>query len=139
MRRMRTQIAAAAAGLLLAASAGLATAADDQIQTYQGHRYACTGVGSDARNDPRWDGFPLKMVFTTKNGNFLSDISATLSNDAGDVVLVAQCDGPWLLAELEAGRYTARLIAQGQYEQSVDFRVGGDGQTQVVVPFSGVN
>lgn len=139
MRRSKTILAGATAGLFAVSAAGFAASPNDQVQTFEGQRFACTGVGNDAQNDPRWDDFPLKMVFTNDDGDYLGDVSVTLSNEAGDVVLAAQCAAPWLVANLQDGSYSATLVARGQYDRSVDFTVGGAGQTQVVVPFPGIS
>src|SRR5882672_6598279 len=53
---------------------------------------ACTGVGADARNDPRWSGFPLKIELVGKAGQFLGDTVVTVTKGDEELASVS-CGG----------------------------------------------
>lgn len=126
---------AGAAGFVAASAFAVAAAPNDKVVQYEGTEFACAGVSNQSQNDPRWDRFPLKMVFTNVDGDYLGDVSVSVKNADGDVVVAADCAAPWFLATLDEGNYTADVVAHGRYEKSLDFNVSGDGQTRVVVPF----
>lgn len=118
------------------ATGAMAATESDQVMTQNGHEYVCTGVGLHARNDPRWGSFPLKLVFANPKGEYLSNISVSLSNAGGATVLDTHCDGPWFLAKLDAGRYKARVTSSAGREKTLEIEVPGAGQKQVVVTFN---
>lgn len=121
-----------------ASSAGLAAELGAKVWKDEGRKYACAGVGDDVQNDARWNNYPLKLIFTNQDGDFLGDVSVTLMNSAGEVMVAAQCAAPWFLASLEDGRYSADVVAGGRHAKTVSFSVEGEGQTQVVVPFPSI-
>lgn len=73
----------------------------------------CTGVGLDARQDPRWNSYSLKVEIAGPGGQYLGDEHLVLRRSGKDV-LTLTCDGPWVLFQLPAGRYEveARVGAQ---------------------------
>lgn len=123
------------AAAFAATSGTMAVTPSDKIMHTGDLRYACTGVGIAARQDPAWAKFPLKMVFTDAKGAYLGDVVADLTDSNGKAVVVAHCQGPWLLADLQPGTYTATLDVPNGHEKSVKFKVAGKKQTQVIVPF----
>ena len=65
----------------------------DPIQTQDGIRYDCTGVGASSREDPRWQAFAAKLVFAAKNGGYLHDVTTLVTNAEGKTVFSTTC-GP---------------------------------------------
>jgi hypothetical protein len=112
---------------------------NDTIVEINGHNFACTGVGARAQHDPAWDKFPVKMVFTNADGDYLGDVAVKLRDKGGRTVVQARCLAPWFMADLDPGRYTAEVAAPGAPEQSVNFRVDGRQQSRVVVRFTSIN
>ncbi|HEX3809295.1 MAG TPA: hypothetical protein VHW02_06305 [Rhizomicrobium sp.] len=100
----------------------------------------CTGVGDGAENDPRWAGYPIRVVFSNGGAQFLSGVHLTLSGKASATL---DCAGPWVLLKLPPGgnyKVTATLLAQpGGTPRSMSFTVPSSGQKRVEVQFPGVN
>jgi hypothetical protein len=134
--RYATTLVSATAFLLGLGFTALAATSSNEVLSQQGREFACTGVGDDAQNNPRWNKFPLKMVFTNRAGDYLGDVQVQVMNSNGDTLVEAHCMAPWLLADLDAGSYKAKVMAPGADQKTVDFRVQGAGQTQVVVTFT---
>ena len=128
---------ASAAALLCTgfASAGLAAGELGEVQSQNGHEFACTGVGDAQQELAKWDRFPLKLVFTNVDGDYVANVAVTLKDADGQVLVETDCDAPWFVADVEEGEYTADLTAHGDYEKAVTFTVEGDQQTRVVVPY----
>lgn len=137
---MRNMVLVGALGALLAGPAGAQVAdAADPVQTQNGIRYACTGVGSDSRTDPRWPGFAAKLVFAAGSGGYLSQVGTRITDGQGRQVFEVVDCGPWLLVDLPAGRYQLVATAhdgQGNTSQSrATLSVGGSGQVETIVRF----
>lgn len=133
---MRAFRIAAALGVGLCFAAPAAYAAEDGEQTYQGTDYVCTGFGQETRNDPRWNGYPLKLVFATKSGAYFADVVTTIENAAGETVLRTDCNAPWVLVELPPGQYQVTARAQpANVERSTTVQVQSDRQTERILHF----
>lgn len=111
----------------------------DPILTQGGVRYACTGVGLDAREDPRWRDFSAKLMFTVEGGGYLPDVTTRIADGQGNPILSVQCDGPWLLVDLPPDRYSVQASAQdpaGQLHQhEATLSVGSRGQSEEIIRF----
>ena len=64
----------------------------------------CTGIGADARNDPRWPSYPLRIELVGRAGEFLGQAEVSLSQN-NEAVISVRCGGPWLLLRLPPGVY----------------------------------
>ena len=64
----------------------------------------CTGIGADARNDPRWPSYPLRIELVGRAGEYLGQASVTLTQN-GEAIISVRCGGPWLLLRLPPGAY----------------------------------
>jgi len=93
----------------------------------------CTGVGADARNDPRWPDFPLKIELVGKDGQFLGDTVVTLSKGDEELASVS-CGGPWVLFRLMPGAYSVTAETEG-IKQTSKVTVREKGQARVVMSF----
>ena len=93
----------------------------------------CTGVGTDARADPRWAAYPLKIEIAGRNGQFLGEAQVTVTK-GDEAVVSVRCGGPWVLFRIEPGAYgvTAEV---GGVARSSRVNVGGKGQARVVIRF----
>jgi hypothetical protein len=130
----------AAAMLPLAGAAGASLAAEtgpnlpfDTPQTMRNFEAVCTGIGSDARSDPRWSAYPLKVEIAGKEGQLLGATQVTLMKGDEAVVSVG-CAGPWVLFKVDPGAYQVKAEVQGT---SVTNRVNvsGKGQARVIMRF----
>ena len=76
---------ASAAALLCTgfASAGLAAGELGEVQSQNGHEFACTGVGDAQQELAKWDRFPLKLVFTNVDGDYVANVAVTLKDADG--------------------------------------------------------
>ncbi len=123
-----------ATGLAMAALPASAQSGGDPILEANGIRYACAGVGKVSRDDPRWKTFPVKLVFTAANGDFLGDPNVAVTDAGGKPVFQAQCNGPWVLIELPAGSYKVHATGQkGAYAKDFDLAVKAGAQTSKTI------
>ncbi len=73
------------------------------------------GVGLNARETLRGSesNANTKMVFSLNTGNYVSDVHVKVTDRSGRVVIDDTSNGPWLLARLPAGGYTAVATYNG--------------------------
>jgi hypothetical protein len=122
--------------LLAAGIARGALSAPDPEQTYGEIRYACAGVSEESRTDPRWSGYPLKLVFAAADGGFLGDVAVTVIDAVGGQVFAARCLSPWLFVDLPPGKYRVEAVARQSHAQSFPLTVGGSGQKEHTTRFA---
>jgi len=86
--------------LLLASLAALAQAAEPPA-------YVTGGVGESGRAELTaiQEQFSLKLVFAAHSGAFLGAVNVDIVDSAGQSLLSAVSDGPWMLVNLPPGRY----------------------------------
>jgi len=94
----------------------------------------CTGVGLDARADPRWSAYGLKVEVAGEGGRYLGGEVVRLSQN-GNLLLEAGCTGPWLLFRLPAGRYDVEVRVGDQAVSSAAF-VPAQGQGRIILRFT---
>jgi hypothetical protein len=106
----------------------------DSPSAVAGVDVACTGASLDAREDPRWSGYSLKLEFAGEGGRYLGGETVTLKKD-GKTVFRGSCDSPWLLLRLPAGRYAVEAGLDGQ-TVTASALVPATGQARVILRFS---
>ena len=131
-----------AAGLLLAASSAPALAGSmpmDRPVTLNGIETVCTGIGDEAMHDPRWKAYPIRVEFSNGGAQYLAGPHFVLKDNDGKVLTSLDCDGPWVLLQLPAGK---DYIAAASFsddpedgERSGRFKVPSHGQKRVVLAF----
>jgi hypothetical protein len=86
------------------------------------------GVSLNARDTLRGSesNANLKMVFALNTGNYVSDVGVKVTNSKGELVIDDVSNGPWLLARLPNGSYTAQATYNG-HTVTNKFSVGGKG------------
>ena len=87
------------------------------VQTFGGVSYMTGGVGLDesAAMKAAEKDFTLSLLFAqTKRGEFVSDVTVSIKDKTGKIVLDALSDGPVLLARLPAGAYTVSADYDGK-------------------------
>jgi hypothetical protein len=100
-----------------------------------GVRVVCTGVGAGEQDNPRWNSYPLKLVFDNRKGQYIAGEKVEIQQ-AGRTLLQTSCDAPWLLMRPGHGKYrvTAELSGpNGMRSTSADFSVPGNGTRQTVI------
>jgi len=130
------------AALAVLAAAGAATAAGptvvplDTETTVAGVPVACTGVG-EAKLNPHWDSYPVRVAFAGANGDLLADEALTIFDESGAVVVSVGCTGPWILLKLPPGGYRIEgwLPKREAARQSGFFRVPPDGPVHLDLRF----
>lgn len=121
--------------LLSTAAAAVDAPASDQPATISGMQVVCTGESLDAREDPRWQSFPLKVELAGDGGHYLGGAEFSVSQGDNQLGSVA-CAGPWLLLRLPAGHYRiAARIADQTVKSTV--LVPATGQSRVILRFQG--
>ncbi len=128
--------------VLFAGSSALPASAQDRVPfdratPVSGIEVVCTGIGSGARDDPRWQAYPLRVEVAGANGQFLGNVSVAFERDGQTLVRVA-CGGPWVLARLSPGAYTVTASFEGQSASSpVNVPIEGQGRLILRFPESG--
>jgi hypothetical protein len=74
------------------------------------------GVSLNARDNLRAQerDANVKLVFALNTGNYISDVQVKVVDSKGSVVIDDISNGPWLLAKLPAGSYTATASYNGK-------------------------
>jgi hypothetical protein len=105
----------------------------DTPTVISGVETVCTGVGTDAREDPRWSTYPLKIEIVGKGGQYLANMQITVNKDA-KIIVQAECGGPWLLLKLSPGRYQVSATVEGTTVSSPAYALAS-GQGRVILRF----
>jgi hypothetical protein len=135
---MKGPVRLAALGMTGALLAGAAMAQPqalppDRPVQMGGVEVVCTGVGLDARQNPHWIAYSLRVEIAGAGGRYLGDAQIDLRKD-GASLLSVRCDGPWLLFRLAPGRYQVDAVLNGQTVSSAAF-VPATGQGRIILRF----
>jgi len=98
-------------------------------KTAQDEPYISGGIGLDEREalDKQRAGYSLWVATAAKKfGSYVADARIVISDAAGNVVLDARLDGPWLLVNLKPGRYDASASFGGQTQRKTTTVHAGD-------------
>lgn len=98
-----------------------------------GMQVVCTGIGSTAREDPRWEDYPLRVEVAGADGQFLGNVEIAFERDGQSLIRVS-CGGPWVLARLGPGSYTVTATYEGRSTSS-PVNVPGEGQGRLILRF----
>jgi len=105
------------AGVVTGSSADGGIALQSDSAKAQGAGAAVSGgVSLNARDNMRVQerDANLKLVFALNTGNYVSDVQVKVTDSKGNVVISDTSNGPWLLAKLPAGSYTATATYNGK-------------------------
>lgn len=108
---------------------------EDQPVTIGGIDVACTGVGDEAISDPQWRGYSVRLEFAGGNREYLADLDVTIETQGGEELLAVHCSGPWVLANLEPGKYRVRATYEHNLTKSVLITAPPHGQKRIVISF----
>jgi len=112
----------------------------DSEQAIGGMSVACSGIG-EAKSDPRWLEFPIRVEFANDKHEHLIGASVSISTARAEPVMEVSCMGAWLLlrpADQATYRLEARIIGETAPPQSRTIKTPAHGQTRVVITFPGV-
>jgi hypothetical protein len=100
-----------------------------------GIHVACDGVGTNERENPRWDTYSLRLSFAGDGGQYLGNEHIEVTGHGHDIAM--RCEGPWAMLDLPAGTY--HVVANVDQIGSRNFtaQVSAQGQTKIVVRFPG--
>jgi hypothetical protein len=93
----------------------------------------CTGVGLDARQNPDWTAYPLKIEVAGRGGQYLGDVHLVLSQKDKPIAKLT-CGGPWVLFRVPTGRYQVEAQTEGKTVSSVAI-VPVTGQGRIILRF----
>ncbi len=125
-----TLVAALASGSAAMAQPGSAIAASaPQVQRAGGVEYVSGGVGEESRAalQSMQANFPLRLVFSAQNGEYLVADTVGVRDARGEVLAVTGV-GPILMLKLAPGDYTVTAIYSGRTEQK-QIKLGSTAQT----------
>ena len=108
---------------------------EDQPVTIGGIEVACTGVGDEAISDPRWHDYSVRLEFAGGNREYLADLDVTIETQRGEQLLAVHCSGPWVLANLQPGKYRVRATYEHNLTKSVLITAPSQGQKRIVISF----
>lgn len=108
-----------------------AWAVQDQPVTIGGIQSVCTGVGS-AKDNPDWNGYPVKLVFANSAGEDLAAVHVAV-NQGGKTVMETDCDAPWLLVKAPAGTYGVSASINGAPGRNATAKFSGGGGAQKTI------
>jgi hypothetical protein len=121
---------------VLAAGQVVPARAGDEEQVVGGIKYACTGVGEESRQDPRWPSYPFRLTFAAAGGLYLADVDVTVRDAAGaEVIRIEGCYAPWLLIDLPPGTYRVDGVARETHRRSTTVAITAGRQTKAVLRF----
>jgi hypothetical protein len=93
-----------------------------------GVAYISGGVGESGRAEIEavQAQYSLKLVFAYTNGEFLAGVDVVITDAAGNTLVAADADGPWLLVALPAGTYrVAATVGDSTKTEEVSVSAGG--------------
>jgi hypothetical protein len=93
----------------------------------------CTGIGADARNDPRWPTYPLRIELVGRAGEYLGEAQVSL-NRGDEAIMSVRCGGPWLLVRLPPGMYDVTAVVENVTKMA-RATVPPTGQGRLVIRF----
>ena len=101
----------------------------------EGISFLSGGVGLREREilNEMGKGYPLKMVFSNKKGEYLSDVVVKILDQNDRPLLTAVSNGPWLFVDLPAGIYHLDASIGGDRKRISQVRVEKGGQKVIFV------
>jgi hypothetical protein len=98
------------------------TAATDNLAVNVGGiETVCTGSDYDARTDPKWRAYPMRLEFAGASGQYLGD--AQISVTGMGVNAAVHCQGPWVLMKLPTGAYHVSIDVAEAGHKDIEIRV----------------
>lgn len=91
------------------------------------------GAGEQAALKEHYSDFGLMLVNAAKkSGAYVADVDVKVRDAKGNEIIDTTTNGPWLLADLPAGRYTVEATYNGD-TQTRHVSIGKEGQHRIVM------
>lgn len=87
-----------------------------EVRSFGEVSYVTGGIGIQSREEmmPVRGQYNLRLLFAYSSGSYLADIAVTVADQAGNTLLEAVSDGPYLWARLPPGSYRVTVSHAGQ-------------------------
>jgi hypothetical protein len=120
-KKLRAALIILAAGGLLVSAASLSAYTEIEKTTMDGMQCISGGVGMGERQrmESMAADYNLKLVFAMDSGNYLADITVTITNSAGAKELMTTADGPWVYAKVPQGTYRIEAVHDGKRKTKI--------------------
>jgi hypothetical protein len=105
----------------------------DRPQAMRDVEAVCTGIGTEARQDPRWNAYPLRVEVAGAGGQLLGEVTLTVTRE-NQPLLSVRCTGPWLLVRLPPGAVRVTAEFEGRMV-AANANVPATGQGRVTLRF----
>lgn len=101
----------------------------------EGISFLSGGVGQREREilNEMGKGYSLKMVFSNKKGEYLSDVVVKILDQNDRPILTTVSNGPWLFVDLPAGIYHLDASVRGDRKRISQVRVEEGSQKVISV------
>jgi hypothetical protein len=109
-------VTVAAVGLCIYPAAASWTDSFIQPHTAGSIKYVTGGVGLEERAAlaKTENNYNLRLIFATKSGDYLANVSTDISGPDGKVLLDTVVNGPWLFVNLPEGHYKVAVALENQ-------------------------
>jgi hypothetical protein len=142
-RFARATLGSAAFALALAGAAAFAQVGAAALPAEQfagGVSYVSGGVSEEqaAAFKQARSGYPLSIELLQKSADrnqFTADAQVIVSDSAGNVLLNAKSDGPYMLVRVPPGQYRVQATLNGRTVEAKPVTVGAQGGVQATVVF----
>jgi hypothetical protein len=114
---MRSRIPALIFAVMLSSGAALVQGAAPTVESAKSQAtYVTGGIGVEDRAQlkAREKEFNLKLVFTSAEGNYLSDVDVAVKDATDKSALALVAPGPLVLAKLPRGSYVVQATYEGK-------------------------
>jgi len=77
------------------------------------------GVGQGERETLKemGKGYPLKLIFSNRNGEYLSDVTVKIFDQKDKSIFTTVSDGPWLFFNIPPGTYNLEVNFKGEQKR----------------------
>lgn len=111
----------------------------DKETTVNGIEVACTGFGDEAKEDPRWTQYPIRIEFAGAGNEYLADMAISVSTANDRHLFDVYCDAPWLLMRAAPGKYKVVATFANKHEQRATVTIPASGaQVRAIIRFPDV-
>jgi hypothetical protein len=77
--------------------------------------------------------YSLKVIFSNKKGEYLSDIVVKILDQYGNTILTTVSNGPWLFVNLPSGTYNLEASVGGDRRRISRINIEGGSQKVISV------